>query len=62
MGKGPAVIIERIVMGRYVKVVAIDPATGTEVTVVADASAPPAASEQLAVRKLSQRLSREKIS
>lgn len=62
MAKGREVIIERIVMGRYVKVVAIDPHTGTEVTVVADASAPPAVSEQLAARKLAQRLSREKSS
>lgn len=47
-------------VGRYVKVIAIDPHTGTEVVVVADASAPKSVADQLAVRKLVKRLEREK--
>lgn len=56
----PQVIIERVVVGRYVKVIAIDPATGIEVTVVADAMAPPAAANRLAAAKLAKRLEKEK--
>lgn len=56
----PQVIIERIVMGRYVRVTAVDPATGIEVVVVGDATAPPAVADRLAARKLMQRLEREK--
>jgi hypothetical protein len=50
------VIIERVVVGRYVKVTAVDPATGTEVMIIADASAPPAAAAQIAARKLMRQL------
>lgn len=60
MPKEPQVIIERIVMGRYVRVTAVDPETGIEVVVVGDASTPPAAADKLAARKLMQRLEREK--
>lgn len=55
----PGVIIERVVVGRYVKVIAVDVRTGIEVVVVADASAPPAVADRLAVRKLQQRLERK---
>lgn len=43
-------------MGRYVKVTAIDPATGLEVSMMGDAKAPQAHLSQLASRKLAQRL------
>ncbi len=59
MSKEPQVIIERVVVGRYVKVIAIDPATGTEVSVVADAAAPPTTANRLAARKLAKVLGRE---
>lgn len=55
----PQIIIERVVVGRYVKVIAVDVRTGTEVVVVADAAAPPAVADQLAARKLQQRLERK---
>jgi hypothetical protein len=45
-------IVEMIQQGRYVKVTAVDPVTGREVSLVGDANAPRAHLEQLAVRKL----------
>ncbi len=56
MGDPSGVIIERVVNGRYVRVTAIDPETGIEVVVVADAAAPPALADKVAVRKLMNRL------
>jgi hypothetical protein len=50
------VIIERVVIGRYVRVTAVDPVTGTEVMIIADAFAPPAAAAQIAARKLQREL------
>ncbi len=61
MNGGPQVIIERVVVGRYVKVTAIDPATGIEVVVVADAGAPEAVANRLASAKLAKRLEKEKF-
>lgn len=46
------VIIETIAMGRMLKVSAIDPVTGTEVSIIADAKAPREQREKLAIRKL----------
>ena len=45
-------ILEVIQQGRYLKVTAIDEATGTEATFVADANTPRPQLEQLAVQKL----------
>jgi hypothetical protein len=49
---GQGYIIEMIQQGRYVKVTAIDPESGHEVTIVGDANAPRAHLELLAARKL----------
>ena len=46
------VLFEFIRMGKVVKVVAIDPKTGTEVSMVGDPHASPATLKQLAKRKL----------
>lgn len=45
-------IIEFIPQGRFVKVSAIDPATGTEAVIVGDAAQPAAMLERIAVQKL----------
>ena len=54
-----AVFFEFTVIGSAVKVVAIDAATGTEVSVVGPAGAAQADLEQLALGKLRARLARE---
>lgn len=48
--------IEIIPMGRYVKVSAIDPKSGLEVSIRGDAKAPSQYLSQLASKKLAQRL------
>jgi hypothetical protein len=53
------VFFEFTAIGSTVKVVAIDAATGTEVSVIGPASAAQADLEQLAVGKLKARLARE---
>ena len=53
------VFFEFTVIGAVVKVVAIDAATGTEVSVIGPVSAAQADLEQLAVGKLKARLARE---
>jgi hypothetical protein len=53
------VYFEFIAIGATVKVVAIDAATGTEVSVVGPASAAQADLERLALGKLKARLERE---
>jgi hypothetical protein len=53
------VFFEFIAIGSTVKVVAIDAATGTEVSVIGPVSAAQADLEQLAVGKLKARLARE---
>ena len=53
------VYFEFTTIGASVKVVAIDAATGTEVSVVGPASAAQAHLEQLALQKLKARLARE---
>ena len=51
-GAGGEVLIEFIVQGSVVKVTAIDPKSGTEVSIVGPASAPRAVLEGNAARKL----------
>jgi len=46
-------------MGRNMKVVAVDAATGIEVTILGPASAPQDQLQQLALRKLKRRLQAE---
>ena len=46
------VLFEFIPQGRYVKVSAVDPVTGMEVSIVGDASAPQSTLQRLAKRKL----------
>lgn len=53
------VYFEFVSIGTTVKVVAIDAATGTEVTVMGPASAVQADLERLALQKLKARLARE---
>ena len=53
------VYFEFIVIGAAVKVMAIDAATGTEVSVIGPASAAQADLERLALAKLKARLARE---
>ena len=45
-------IIEFIQQGRYIKVIAIDPVTGTEACIVGDPNAPDSKLKQLALQKL----------
>ncbi|BBE70951.1 DUF6898 family protein [Oharaeibacter diazotrophicus] len=52
------IYFEHTVIGRQVKVAAIDGATGTEVSIVGPASAAPRDLEALALRKLLVRLGR----
>ncbi len=56
MRDDPEIIIERVVVGRYVRVTAIDAATGHEVTVVGDANQPPELTDAVAARKLMYQL------
>jgi hypothetical protein len=53
------VFFEFVAIGATVKVVAIDAATGTEVSVIGPASAAQADLERLALGKLKQRLKRD---
>ena len=46
------VLLEFVIQGRYVRVSAIDPVSGTEVTVVGSAKATEAALTRIAVAKL----------
>jgi hypothetical protein len=55
------VYFEFIAIGGTVKVVAIDAATGTEVTVIGPAGAAQADLERLALGKLKARLARERL-
>ena len=52
-------IIERVVNGRFVKVTAVDVATGIEATAIGDAHAPPDAVDALAMRKLARQIALE---
>ena len=55
------VFFEFIAIGSTVKVVAIDAATGTEVTVIGPAGAAQSDLERLALGKLKARLARERL-
>jgi hypothetical protein len=55
-----SVIIEFIPMGAYVKVSAIDPVTGTEVSIVGDPMRGEAALKQTAARKLRYVMEKQK--
>ncbi len=48
----PEVLFEFVKQGRYIKVMAVDPKTGTEVAVVGDASATKKRLQNLAIQKL----------
>jgi len=48
----PEVLFEFVKQGRYVKVMAVDPKTGTEVAIVGDASATKKRLQNLAIQKL----------
>jgi hypothetical protein len=56
---GGEVYFELTKLGGSVKVVAIDAATGVEVTVVGPATAAPSQLQQLALAKLKARIARE---
>lgn len=51
---------EHVIIGRHLKVTAIDPATGVEVSVYGPSSAPPFELERLAMRKLEARLAADR--
>ncbi len=53
-------IIEFIPQGRYVKVSAIDPITGTEAVMVGDPTQPQATLQRLAIQKLEYLLNKNK--
>jgi len=55
------VIFEFVRVGHAVKVSAVDPATGTEVSIVGDPAAGEAALKRLAERKLDYVLARRKL-
>ena len=48
----PEVLFEFVVQGRYVKVIAVDPKSGTEVSIVGDRRATKTKLQNLAVQKL----------
>jgi hypothetical protein len=52
------VLFEFRPVGRFVKVMAIDPITGTEISVVGDATATPDTLKRIAINKLKYVLSR----
>jgi len=60
-GEPREVFFEFIAIGSTVKVVAIDSATGTEVTVMGPAGAAQSDLERLALGKLKARLARERL-
>ncbi|MFZ4541416.1 MAG: DUF6898 family protein [Rickettsiales bacterium] len=51
-------IVEMIPQGRYVRVTAIDPETGTEAVIVGDASQPQQVLKNTAIRKLNYLMNR----
>lgn len=60
MAEGREVIFEFVRIGHAVKVSAIDPVTGTEVSIVGDPTVGEAALKRLAARKLDYVLARRK--
>lgn len=61
MAERREVIFEFVRVGHAVKVSAVDPATGTEVSIVGDPAAGEAALKRLAERKLDYVLARRKL-
>jgi hypothetical protein len=59
MAAGGEILIEFVIQGNSVKATAIDPATGTEASVVGPASAPQAALAEVARRKLEYLLKKQ---
>jgi hypothetical protein len=60
VAEGREVIFEFVRVGRAVKVSAVDPATGTEVSIIGDPVVGEVALKRLAVRKLDYVLARRK--
>jgi hypothetical protein len=60
MSRNREIIVEFVPCGAYVKVSAIDAATGTEVSIVGDPARGEAALEALAMRKLDYVMARRK--
>lgn len=57
---GENIIFEFLPLGAYIKVSAVDEATGTEVSIVGDARASQAELERIALMKLDRALERRK--
>ena len=58
-GKSREVLFEIVTLGDYAKITAIDPVTGTEVSLSGPANADPAALKAVAMRKLDYVLKRK---
>ena len=56
----PEILFEFVVQGNFVKVMAVDPRTGTEVAIVGDARSPKSTLENLATNKLKMVLRKKK--
>lgn len=56
----PEVLFEFVVHGRYVKVIAVDPKSGTEVSLVGDRRAAKSKLQNLAIQKLKYVLGKQK--
>ena len=56
----PEVLFEFVQQGNYVKVMAVDPQTGTEVSIVGDRRAGRATLERVAIQKLKYILGKKK--
>ena len=54
----PEVLFEFVVQGKFVKVMAVDPRTGTEVAIVGDARSPKSTLENIATQKLRMMISK----
>jgi ABC-type transport system involved in Fe-S cluster assembly fused permease/ATPase subunit len=58
----PEVLFEFVKQGRYIKVMAVDPKTGTEIAIVGDASATKSRLQKLAIQKLKYVLAKKQQS
>jgi len=54
----PEVLFEFVTQGRFVKVMAVDPRTGTEVAIVGDVRSPKSTLENIATQKLRMMISK----
>jgi hypothetical protein len=57
---GKEIYLEYVSVGRMQKVIAIDPETGLEATIIAPNSAPRSETDRVAVRKLHRMIARHK--